>query len=69
MIPRGCHDDLVLDDPKEYLSDIYVDALSLPPCPRCRSGEYNLDKECHAYICDACGLWVDASGDDEDDYT
>lgn len=41
----------------------YFDALDLPPCPRCRSSAFAHDRELKAFICDACGLWVD---DDED---
>jgi hypothetical protein len=47
-----------------YDADLnYVDALDIPPCPRCGSSTYEKDRECHAFICDACGLWVD---DDDD---
>lgn len=57
---------LVLDDDAldDYLGD-YVDALDLPPCPRCGSGDFAKDKEFRAFVCDNCGLWLD---DDADDY-
>lgn len=43
----------------------YVDALDQPPCPRCSSPVYDFDRECRAWVCDDCGLWVD---EDEDEY-
>lgn len=43
----------------------YVDALDVPPCPRCKSPAFEYDKELKAHICDACGLWLD---DEPDDY-
>lgn len=53
--------DVWFDDEDESL--LYVDALDEPPCPRCRSSEFSLDKELRAYVCEACGLYVE---DDED---
>lgn len=43
-------------DEDEYLLDV----LDTPPvCPRCDSTSYGLDAEFSAFVCDACGLWIE----------
>lgn len=37
----------------------FLDALDVPPCPRCGSSVYEHDAEFRAYVCNDCGLWLD----------
>lgn len=35
-------------------------------CPRCDSPEYGHDEDCHAWICDGCGLYLEDEPSDDD---